>query len=70
MTGNGEGISNEKASTSYTFDQQVKSSDRELIELEIKLEKIEYADLHIGRTHAFLGHPSYQLTNQTAEKWD
>ena len=37
MTGNGHGITLEKASTSYTFDQRIKSSDGELIWLEIEL---------------------------------
>ena len=68
MIRNGHRISIEEAFASYTFDQQIKSGDRELIGLEIKLEKIEYANLHIGSTHAILGHPSNQLTNLTAEK--
>ena len=68
ITGNGHRINIEKASTSYMFDQQIKSSDGELIGLEIKLEKIEYANLHIGSMHAILGHPSNHLTNLTAEK--
>ena len=68
MIGNGDGITIEKASTLYTFDQRIKSGDGELIGLEIKLAKIEHANLHIGSTHAILGHPSNQLTNQTAEK--
>ena len=33
MTKNGHGITIEKASTSYTFDQRIKSSDGELIRL-------------------------------------
>ena len=68
MTGNGDGITIEKVSTSYTFDQRIKSGDRELIGLEIELGKIEYANLHIGNTHAILGHPSNHITNLTAEK--
>ena len=68
MTGNEHRITIEKASMSYTFDQWIKSGDRELIGLEIKLEKTEYANLHIGSTHAILGHPSNQLRNQMAEK--
>ena len=48
---------------SYTFDQRIISSDIELIGLEIKLGKIEHANLHIGSMHAILGHPSNQLTN-------
>ena len=39
MTRNGHKITIEKASTSYTFDQRIKSGDGELIGLEIKLEK-------------------------------
>ena len=50
------------------FDEQIKSGDGELIGLEIELGKIERANLHIGSTHAILGHPSNQLTNQMAEK--
>ena len=68
ITGNGEGITIEKASTSYMFDQQIKSRDGESVGMEIKLGKIEHANLHIGSMHAMLGHPSNQLTNQTAEK--
>ena len=63
MTGNGCRITIEKASTSYTFDQRIKSGDQELIGLEIELEKIEYVNLHIGSTH-----PSNHSTNLTAEK--
>ena len=37
MTRNIDGITIEKASTSYTFDQQIKSGDRELVGLKIKL---------------------------------
>ena len=33
---NGDGITIEKASTSYTFDQQIKSGDGEFVGLEIK----------------------------------
>ena len=68
ITGNGHRIIIEKVSTSYIFDQQIKSSDRDLIGLEIKLGKIEYVNLHIGSTDAILGHPSNQLTNLMAEK--
>ena len=68
MTGNGHGISIEKASMSYIFDQQIKSGDGELIRLEIKLGKIEHVDLHIGSTHAILGRPSNHLTDLMAEK--
>ena len=53
---------------SYTFDQRIKSSDRELMGLEIELGKIEYANLHIGSTQTILGHPSNHLTNLTPEK--
>ena len=70
MTGNGEGITIEKASTSYTFDQRIKSGDGELIGLEIELGNIEYANLHIESTHAILWHPSNHLTNLTAEKME
>ena len=63
MSRNGDGITIEKASTSYTFDQQIKCGDGELIGLEIKLEKTDYANLHIGSMHAILGHPSNQQTN-------
>ena len=45
-----------------------KNGDRKLIELEIKLGKIEYTNLHIGSTHAILRHPSNHLTNLPAEK--
>ena len=58
MTGNGDGIIIEKASMSYTFDQQIQSGDGELVGLEIKLGKIEPANLHIGSMLAILGHPS------------
>ena len=68
MTGNGKGITIEKASTSYTFGQRIKSGEGELIGLEIELEKIENANLHTGSTHAILGHPSNHLTNLTTEK--
>ena len=68
MTRNGDRIKIEKASMSYMFDQQIKSSDRELIGLEIKLGKIEHANLHIGSMHDILRHSSNQLTKQTAEK--
>ena len=40
ITGNGNGITIEIASTSYMFDQQIKSSDGELIGKEIKIEKL------------------------------
>ena len=53
---------------SYTFDQCIKSIDFKLIGLEIELGKIEYANLHIGSTHAILRHPSNYLINLTAEK--
>ena len=68
ITGNGHRISIEKASMSYTSDQCIKSSDRELIGLEIEPGKIEYASLHIGSTHNILGHPSNDLTYLAAEK--
>ena len=68
MTGNEDGITFEKASTLYTFDQQIKSGDGEFVGMKIKLGKIEHINLHIGSTHAILGHPSNQLTNQMAEK--
>ena len=68
MTGNGHVITIEKASMPYTFDQCIKSGDRELIRLEIELGKIEYANLHIGSTHTILGHSSNNLTNLTVEK--
>ena len=68
MTGNGHGITIEKASTSYRFDQQIKSSDGELNGLEIKLEKNEYTNLHIGSMHAILRRPSNHLTNHSVEK--
>ena len=54
----------------YTFDQRIKSGDGKLIRLEIKLGKIEYANLHIGSMHAILGYPSNHLTNQITEKLD
>ena len=41
-----------------------------MIGLELKLGKIEYANLHIGSTHAILGHPSNYLTNLTAKKME
>ena len=68
MTGNGHRMTIEKASTSYTFDQCIKSGDGDLFRLEIELGKIEFANLHIGSMHAILGHPSNHLTNLTAEK--
>ena len=68
MTGDGDGIAIQKANTSYRFDQQIKSSNGELVRLKIKLGKIEHVNLHIGSTHAILRHPSNELTNETAEK--
>ena len=62
MTGNGQLITIEKASTSYMFDQQIKSGDGDLIGLEIKLGKIEYKNLHFRSTHAILGHASNHLS--------
>ena len=70
MTENGDKITIEKASMSYRFDPLIKSDGRELIALEIKLEKTEFTNLHIGSTHAILRHPNNQLTNQTAKKRD
>ena len=70
MIGNGNRITIEKASTSYAFDQCIKSGDGELIRLDIELGKIEYANLHIGSLHANLGHPSNHLTNLKAEKME
>ena len=68
MTGNREGITIGKESTSYTFDHRIKNSDGELIGLEIELGKVENANLYIGSTHAILGHSSNRSTNSTAEK--
>ena len=68
MTGNGHGITIEKASIPSTFDQRIKSRHGELIGLEIELGKIEYANQDIGSMHAILRHPSNQLTNLTAER--
>ena len=68
MTRNGHGINIEKASTSYTFDQHIKSCDRELIGLEVELGKMKYANLHIGSTHAILRHPRNHITNLMAEQ--
>ena len=65
MTGTRKGITIKKESTSYTFDQRIKSSDQELIRLEIELGG---ANIHIGSTHTILWNPSNHLTNQTAEK--
>ena len=45
MTGNEEGITVEKESMPYTFDHHFKSGDGELIRLEIKLGKVECANL-------------------------
>ena len=68
MTRNFLRIIIEKASMSYTFDQHIKCGDGEMIGLEIELEKIEYANLHVGSKHTILRHPSNHLTNLTAEK--
>ena len=68
MTGDGDGITIKKASTSYKFDQRIKSGDGELVGLKIKPKKIDHVNLHIGSTHAFLGHPSNEVTNETTGK--
>ena len=70
MTCSDMGIAINKESTSYTFDDHRKSGDRELIGIEIELGHMEYANLHIGSSHASIGHPSNYLKNLTAEKWD
>ena len=68
MTENGDGITIKKASTSYTFDECIKSDGGKLTGFKIELGKIEYVNLHVGSTHAIVGLPSIHLTNLTAEK--
>ena len=68
MTRDGDLITIQKASTSYRFDQRIKNGNGKLVGLKIKLGKIEHVNLHISSTHAILGHPSNELTNEMAEK--
>ena len=68
MTGDKEGTTIKKESTSYRF--HITNRDRELIGMEMKIEYMEYANLTIGRSHAILRYPSNYLTNSTVTKWD